>query len=217
MKPVRKNEPLSGLTSFIGFLLSIAGLILLVIFSALHGRTVHIVGLSIFGSGLILLYLTSTIYHLIPKMHRAKTIFRKIDHSMIYILIASTYTPIMLVFPQRERGWSILSIVWGLALVGIIVKMLGKNGKKWFIPFPYIVMGWLGMVALQTLFKSFPQGGIRWLLLGGVLYTSGVVFYVLDSVFPKERLFGMHEMWHLFVIGGSFSHFWLMFKYEVYI
>ncbi len=217
MKPVRKNEPLSSLTSFIGFLLSIVGLILLVIFSALYGKTVHIIGFSIFGSGLILLYLTSTIYHLIPKMHRAKTIFRRIDHSMIYVLIAGTYTPIMLVLPQRGWGWSILSIVWGLALVGIILKMAGTNENKWFIPLPYIAMGWLGIVALQTLFKSFPLGGMWWLLLGGILYTFGVVVFVVDSIFPRERLFGMHEVWHLFVIGASFSHFWFMFKYVLYI
>lgn len=217
MKPVRKNEPLSSLTSFIGFLLSIAGLTLLVIFGALHGRTSHIVGFSIFGSGLILLYLTSTIYHLIPKTHWAKTIFRKIDHSVIYVFIASTYTPIMLVLPQRGWGWSILSIIWGLALVGIILKMAGKNEKKWFIPLPYIVMGWLSMIALPVLLKSFPLGSMWWLLLGGILYTFGVVFFVVDSIFPQERLFGMHEMWHLFVMGGSFSHFWFMFKYVLYI
>lgn len=214
---MRKNEPLSSLTSFIGFLLSIVGLTLLVIFGALYGRTVHIVGFSIFGLGLVLLYLTSTIYHLIPKTHRAKTIFRRIDHSMIYVLIASTYTPIMLVIPQRGWGWSILSIVWGLALVGIILKMVGKNENKWFIPLPYIAMGCLGMVALQPLLKSFPLGGMWWLLLGGILYTFGVVFFVMDGIFPRGRLFGMHEIWHLFVMGGSFSHFWLMLKYMLYI
>lgn len=133
---MRQNEPFSSLTAFVGLLLSIVSLILLIIFSGWYGRTVHIVGFSIFGSGLILLYLTSTIYHLIPKMHRVKTIFRRIDHAMIYVLIASTYTPIMLVLPQRGWGWGILSMSWALAGVGIILKMTWKNEKKWFIPFP---------------------------------------------------------------------------------
>ena len=135
---------------------------------------------------------------------------------MIYVLIASTYTPIMLVLPQRGWGWSILIIIWGIALVGITLKMAGKNGKEWFIPVPYIVMGWMGMITLFIL-KSLPSGGMWWLLLGGILYTSGVVFYVLDSIFPRERFLGMHEIFHFFVIGGSFSHFWFMFKYVLYI
>lgn len=204
--------------SFIGLLLSIAGLALLVIFGALYGRISHIIGFSIFGLGLIPLYLTSTIYHFIPRTHWKKTIFRKIDHSMIYVLIACTYTPIMLLLPQRRWGWSILGIVWGLALVGIILKMAWKNEKKWFIPLPYIVMGWLGITTMpQVLLKSFPLVGMWWLLLSGILYTSGVVFFVLDSIFPRERWFGMHEMWHLFIMAGSFSHFWFMFKYVLYI
>lgn len=214
---MHNNEPLSSLTAFIGFLLSIAGLTLLVVFAALYGRARHVIGFSIFGSGLILLYLVSTVYHFIPKTHRAKEIFRIIDHSMIYIFIASTYTPLVLVLPQRGWGWSLFGIIWGLACFGIILKVMIKNEKTWSVPLPYIAMGWLGIIALPILLKSLPLDGLWWLMLGGILYTLGVVFFTLGRIFPQKGWFGMHEAFHLFVIGGSCSHFWFMFKYVLYM
>lgn len=214
---MRDNEPLSSLTAFIGFFLSIAGLILLVVFAVLFGEARHVVGFSIFGSGLIFLYLTSAVYHFIPKTHWAKEVFRIIDHSMIYIFIASTYTPLALVLPQRGWGWSLFGIIWGLACIGIILKVAIKNEKTWFVPLPYIAMGWLGIIALPVLLKSLPLSGLWWLILGGILYTLGVVFFTLGCIFPQKGWFGMHEAFHLFVIGGSLSHFWFMFKYVLYI
>ncbi|HJZ05092.1 hypothetical protein A2634_04460 [Candidatus Amesbacteria bacterium RIFCSPHIGHO2_01_FULL_48_32] len=217
MNLLRNSEPVSSLTAFIGFLLSIAGLVLLVVFAAHYGQTRHVVGFSIFGSGLILLYLISTIYHLIPKTHWAKEIFRIIDHSMIYIFIASTYTPILLVLPQRGWGWSLFSVVWGLAIIGIALKIAVKNEKAWLIPLPYVALGWLGIIALPVLIKSLPLGGLWWLMWGGTLYTLGVIPFILGRVLPQKSWFGMHELFHLFVIAASFSHFWLMFKYVLYI
>ncbi|MBI4359050.1 MAG: hemolysin III family protein [Candidatus Nealsonbacteria bacterium] len=213
----RNNEPLSSLTAFIGLLLSIAGLVLLVVFAVLYGRTRHVVGFSIFGSGLILLYLVSAVYHLIPKTHRAKEIFRVLDHSMIYLFIASTYTPILLVLPQRGWGWSLFGVIWGLAGIGIALKIMVRNEKTWLVPLPYVVMGWLGIIALPILLKSLSPGALWWLMGGGVLYSLGIVFFVLGRVRPQKGYFGMHEVFHLFVIGASFSHFWLMFRYVLYL
>ena len=217
MNQKHDNEPLSSLTHFIGFLLSIAGLTLLVIFAALYGRAGHIVGFSIFGSGLILLYLASAVYHFVPKARRVKEVFRKIDHIMVYILIASTYTPLLLVLPKRGWGWSLFGIIWSFACAGVLFKILSKNEKRWLAPLLYIIMGWLIIIALPVLLESLPLAGFGWLLLGGILYTLGVVFFAMERVFPRKGWFGMHEVFHLFVMGGSFSHFWFMFKYVLYM
>lgn len=213
----RDNELFSGLSHFVGFLLSIAGLVLLVVFSSIYGNAPQIVGFSIFGSALILLYFASALYHFISKVNPVKEIFRAIDYSMIYVLIAGTYTPIVLSLPERNWGWTIFGIVWGLACVGIILEIKRKNYAKWFAPALYLIMGWLSVFILPLLLKYLPQGGLFWLVLGGVLYTFGVFFFVLENKFPRKGWFGAHEMFHLFVMAGSFSHFWLMFKYVLYI
>ncbi len=214
---MRDNEPLSSLTAFTGFLLSIIGLVLLVALASQSGGVRHIVGFSVFGSGLILLYLVSAIYHLLPKNKRAKEVFRVIDHSMIYILIASTYTPIALLLPQRGWGWSLFGVIWVLASIGIVLKIAIKNEKTWFVPLPYIAMGWLGIISLPILLRSLPWTGLWWLIIGGILYTSGVIFFIRGRISPRRRWFGMHEAFHLFVIAGSFSHFWFMLKYVLYL
>ena len=130
-KQKKENEPLSSITHFIGFLLSISGLIILVVFAALYGTVGHVVGFSIFGSGLILLYLASSIYHFISKAHRMKKAFQRIDHMMIYILIASTYTPLTLVLSERWLGWTLFGVIWGIALVGIMMKIFYTNVFLW--------------------------------------------------------------------------------------
>ncbi|MEK7558313.1 MAG: hemolysin III family protein [Patescibacteria group bacterium] len=211
------NEPISALSHFIGLLFSIAGLALLVVFAVLYGKTGHIVGFSIFGSGLILLYLASATYHFISKTHPAKEIFKTIDYSMIYVLIASTYTPLVLVIPQRGWGWGLFGVIWGLASLGIALSILIKKDKRLLSAVLYITMGWLAVIALPVLLKSLPLEGIWWLVLGGILYTFGVIFLALERIFPRKGWFGMHEVFHIFVMGGSFSHFWFMFKYVLYI
>ena len=211
------NEPLSSLTHFIGFLLSIAGLVLLVVYASLYGEIAQVVGFSIFGSGLILLYLSSAIYHLISREHSAKGIFRVIDYSMIYVLIAATYTPIMLSIPERGWGWSIFGILWGFAFIGIVLEIKRKGNIKWLPPVLFLTMGWLSVIVLPVLMEYLPSGGIWWLALGGVFYTAGVIFFILEKKFPRNGWFGMHEIFHLFVMAGSLSHFWFMFKYVLYI
>lgn len=213
----RDNELFSSLSHFSGFLISIAGLVLLIVFGSLYGEVGHIVGFTIFGSGLILLYLSSAIYHFISKSHPAKRIFQKIDHAMIYFLIASTYTPLSLVIPNRGLGWTLFGVIWGVAVVGILLKIFYKNEKKWLASVLYLFMGWFILGFLPTLKLLMTPAALWWLAIGGVFYTLGVVFFTLERKFPRKSWLGLHEIFHLFVMAGSFSHFWFMFKYVLQI
>lgn len=217
MKLNNHNEPLSSLTHFVAMLLSIAGLTLLTVFASLYSSAWHIVAFSIFGASLVLLYLASSFYHIAPSHHKIKRILQKIDHSMIYVLIAGTYTPICLVPLRGGWGWSIFGVIWGLAILGIILKTTSKKIKGWFSALFYILIGWLILIAFLPLMESLPAHGLGWLVAGGISYTLGTIFFGLDHIVPRTRWFGMHEVFHLFVIGGSFSHFWVMFKYVLYI
>ncbi len=214
---IGNNEWVSSLTHFLGALFSVAGLVLLVIFSAMYGSVGKTIGFSIFGAGLILLYLSSAVYHIISRKHRAKAIFKKIDHAMIYVLIVSTYTPLMLAIPERGLGWAMFGIVWGLALVGILHKIFQKTEGNIISSALFIFMGWISVFMIPTLLNSIPAIGIWWLAIGGIFYTAGAVFFALEKKFPREGHFGMHEIFHLFVMAGSFSHFWFMFRYVLYI
>lgn len=152
----------------------------------------------------------------ICKTSRSKEIFRKIDHSMIYILIAGTYTPITLVLLRGALGWTIFGIIWALAISGVIIKANGFKIKKWISTGIYILMGWMIVIPFYPLSKTIPSEGLWWLFIGGISYTIGTIFFALDTVIPKRRWFSMHDIFHLFVIAGSFSHFWLMFRYVLY-
>lgn len=213
----QNNEPISCLTHFIGVILSIAGLVIMVIFASFRGTVWHIVGFSIFGLSLILLYLSSTLYHFFSKEKNIKNIFQKIDHSMIFVLIAGTYTPICLTIDNRTSGWILFGLIWGTALFGIIVKAFGIKIKKWVSTLNYVLMGWMAVLIIKPLLEWLHFNGFFWLLLGGILYTVGAIFYSLEYKVKKTRWFGMHEIFHLFVLGGSFCHFWLMLKYVVYL
>ena len=211
------NEPVSSLTHFAAAILSVAGLTMLVVFSSLYGSIEKTVGFSIFGAGLILLYVASAVYHFISRESRAKAIFKIIDYSMIYVLIASTYTPLMLALPHASLGWALFGIVWGLALVGIVFKISLNTERDWLSPTLFIFMGWLSLITIPILLRSVPLIGIWWLVAGGFFYTAGVVFFALEKRFTRTGWFGMHEVFHLFVMGGSFSHFWFMFRYVLYM
>lgn len=212
----KQNEPGSATIHLIGLLLSIAALTLLVVFAAIYSTAWHVVGFSIFGTSLILLYLASTLYHFFHVTSKAKEIFKKIDHAMIHILIAGTYTPICLVAIRGAWGWSLFGIIWGLAITGILLKIL-INIKPWISAMIYLFMGWIIIIAFVPLGKSIPSEGLWWLFAGGIFYTIGVLLLGLDRIVPRTRWFGMHEIFHIFVLAGSFSHFWLMLKYILYI
>jgi hemolysin III len=213
MKLFEKNEPFSAITHLIAALLSIAALTLMIIFAADYGRATHVVGFSIFGASLIFLYFTSAIYHFFPRETKIKRIFQRIDHSMIYVLIAGTYTPIALLMPNRIWGWTIFGIIWGFAIFGIIIKSTGIKIKEWMSVALYIAMGWLAILPIRQLLQWLSFEAFMWLLVGGIFYTTGCIFFALERFLPRKKWFGMHEVFHLFVISGSFCHFWLMMNY----
>lgn len=207
-----KNEPISSLTHLIGFLLAVAGLVLLVVFAARHGNAWAIVAFSIFGTSMILLYLFSTIYHFLPSPGRAKEVFHRIDKSVIYVLIAGTYTAVCLTVLRGWWGWSLFGAIWALAIFGVVLSSAAKI-KGWLSTALYLVMGWLGVIAISPLVSTLPSQGLWWLVAGGVFYTLGAAFFSLDAVVPRTRWVGMHEVFHVLVIAGSFSHFWLLLNY----
>lgn len=199
------EEITNSITHGIGVLLSIAGLVVLVITASFHGDVWHIVSFSIFGSTLIILYLASTLYHSISNP-LVKVGLRKFDHSAIFLLIAGTYTPFLLVHLRGALGWSLLGVIWTLAATGIVTKLFCIQQAKKVSVGLYLFMGWLCLIALHGLMRELPSASISLLIAGGVFYTVGVVFY------SWKRLPHHHAVWHLFVLGGSISHFFSVLK-----
>ena len=197
---MKNDEVLNSVTHILGAALALAGLIVLVVSASLRGDVWRIVSFSVYGATLFLLYLSSSLYH--STSGRAKKIFRMIDHQSIYLLIAGTYTPFTLVPLRGAWGWSIFGVIWGLAVFGIILDALHKKGNRLPQLIIYILMGWLIVIALGPLLRALPPAGVAWLMAGGVFYTFGVAFYVMDTRFPH-----FHGVWHLFVLAGSVCHY----------
>lgn len=204
---------MSGLTHVIGAILSVIGFIMLIQRAIDPFDPWKVATFSVFGSGLFLLYTASTLYHWIPVSERMESILKRLDHMMIYILIASTYTPICLIPLRGPWGWSLFGIIWSLALFGILWKLFQFKFSNWFSTVYYVFMGWISMVAFWPLIQTLQIGAIVWLFAGGLFYTFGVIFYALDKQKSPRRGFGFHEIWHLFVLAGSGSHFWVMYRY----
>ena len=209
----KKPDVFSGVSHLIGAVLSLAALVALVTVAAHYGSVWHVVSFAIFGASLIMLYTASTLYHLIPAGPKWITILRKLDHSMIFVLIAGSYTPYCLVALRGPWGYGLLAAVWGIAALGIVLKIFWLGAPRWLYTGFYLFMGWLVVVAIVPLVQNVPRQALLWLAVGGLLYTVGAVFY--GTKWPKLRpgVFGFHEIWHLFVIGGSFAHFWSVFRY----
>jgi len=194
------EEIASSVTHGVGVALGVAALCVLVTFAAFRGDTWRVVSFAIYGSSLVLLYLFSTFYHAI-RNPRLKLLFRYLDHSAIYLLIAGSYTPFLLVKMRGPWGWSLFGTIWGLAILGIALNFVLMGRSRMLAGLVYIGMGWLVVVAIKPLVATIPPGGIAWLVAGGLSYTFGVVFYV------AKRLPFNHAIWHLFVLAGSACHF----------
>jgi hemolysin III len=205
------KDPISALTHMIGFFLAIPCAVLLIVQAARYATVWHVVSFSIFGGTLILLYLASTIYHMLPISERASEILRKLDHMMIFVLIAGTYTPICLVPLRGAWGWSILGLVWTFAIAGIILKAVWFKAPRWLSTTLYVTMGWVALIAIYPLVKTVPPIGVWLLFLGGVTYTIGAVIYAVKWPKLHFKWFGFHELFHLFVMGGSAFHIVMMF------
>ena len=201
------EEIANSVTHGVGALLAVAGVTVLVTLAARRGTAWHVVACSVFGATLVLLYLASTLYHAIP-FPRAKRVFRVLDHGGILFLIAGTYTPFTLVTLRGPWGWSLFGIVWGLAVLGIMLDLFMPRRRTLAVAL-YLVMGWAVVVALRPLVGAMATGGVVLLVVGGVAYTAGVAFYVW------RRLPYHHALWHGFVLAGSAAHFFAVLLYVV--
>ena len=200
------NEIANAVTHGIGTGLAAAALVLLIIFASIHGDAWHIVSFSIYGATLVILYLSSTLYHSFQR-EKLKYILKIIDHSAIFLLIAGTYTPFTLVTLRGPLGWTLFGIIWGLALAGVLFKAFFVNRFAILSTCFYIVMGWLIIGSIKPLINNLPGGGLVLLVAGGVFYTAGIFFYA------RTRNLFNHAVWHLFVLGGSICHFFSVLFY----
>ena len=202
----RREEMLNTLTHFVGAILSVVALVLLMSKAMRYGTATNVVGVGVFGCALISMYGASSLYHGVKKP-KLKRFLRKIDHLNIYFLIAGTYTPIALIALNGVYGWIIFSILWGAALLGLVYKLV-FFGDGWLSTALYVLMGWTALGFIVQIIQALPVGCIMWIVLGGLMYTSGVIFYMLD-----EKIEFCHFLWHLFVLAGSAMHFFAIYLY----
>ena len=202
------GEKFNAVTHLVGAVLALGGSVVLVVLAALEGDSWKLVSVSVYGLTLVLLYSFSTLYHSLRG--RAKLILRKLDHHSIYWLIAGSYTPFCLVTLRGPCGWSLLAAVWGLALLGSLQELRSNAGTRRLSLVIYVVMGWVALVALVPLVKVLGPGGFAWVAAGGLFYSIGIVFFVLDT-----RLTHAHGIWHVFVLAGSAAHYVAILVYVV--
>lgn len=194
------EEIANSVTHGIGLCLSLAGLAILVALASLHGGAIHVVSCAVYGSTLVAMYATSTLYHS-ARSPRAKRVLKILDHCSIYLLIAGTYTPFTLVTLRGGWGWTLFGVVWGMSVLGILFKAFLVHRFPVVSTLIYLTMGWLVVVAVEPLLRLTPRGALLWLVAGGIAYTAGTAFYMW------KRLPYSHAVWHLFVLGGSACHY----------
>jgi hemolysin III len=202
------REPVNGLTHFFAAILAFLGLVFLLVKG--WGNGLREAAYLIYGVSLILLFSASAAYHLADSNNQVIASLRKLDHTAIYLLIAGSYTPICLSFFQGFWRLGLLAIVWAFALAGIIVKLFTIRAPRWVTAGIYLVMGWLSVLAVGEILRTMPVGALIWLVIGGLFYTIGAVIYITKKMDFKPGIFGFHEVWHIFVILGAFSHFLLI-------
>ena len=200
-RPQSHGEEIANSVSHgVGFLATVASAPVLVLSAVRHGGVARIVGASVFAATMVLLYLTSTLYHALPR-NRAKRVFQVLDHAAIFLMIAGTYTPFTLGVLRGTWGWTLFGLVWSLALAGVVLTAVGGVRYPKLTTGLYLAMGWLILIAAKPLWLRMPSEGLLWLLAGGIAYTVGVVFYA------AKRVRYSHFIWHLFVIAGTACHF----------
>jgi hemolysin III len=208
---LKLREPFNGLSHLLGALLGVAALVVLVCLAP--DKPWHVSGFAIYGATLILLYTASALYHSLPVSDRGVKRLLLFDRVGIYLLIAGTYTPLCLVPLRGAWGWSLLGIVWGLALFGGLCEILWRGAPQWITTGLYLVMGWLAVFAFGPLMRTLTGAGLNWLVAGGILYTVGAVVCLTQRPRLWPGAFGAHELWHLFVLGGSACHFVVMVRF----
>ena len=199
-----KGEIFNSISHLVGAILALIGASVLITIATLEGNTLKIVSYSVYSVTLFLLYLASTLYH--SFQGRAKDVFQRVDHLAIYLLIAGTYTPFALVAIKGSTGWWLFGVIWAFAIIGMIIENIPIKGPRVLPIIIYLVMGWACVFTLDSMMAGMSEIGFTFLVSGGIVYSAGVVFYVLDRWFPW-----CHEIWHLFVIGGSACHYFAIF------
>ena len=209
------KDPGSALTHFIAMILALFAATPLLIKASRTPDHTHMMTLTVFIFSMILLYAASTIYHTLDISPKVNQILRKVDHMMIFILIAGTYTPVCAIVLGDKTGWMLLALVWGIAIVGIIINALWITCPKWFSSLIYIAMGWVCILAIGKIVAALPARAFGWLLAGGIIYTMGGIIYALKlPIFDaRHKHFGSHEIFHLFVMGGSFCHYIVIYAF----
>lgn len=207
------REPVNGIIHLAGALLALVALGFLVGMAAAHGKVLHLVAFLIFGLSLVALYTSSALYHLLPLSARGVERLRRLDHIMIFFLIAGTYTPFGLIALHGGWRWGILGTVWGLAIAGMIMKFVWLDAPVWFSTALYLLQGWIAVAALPVLLQALPAGAFFWLTLGGIVYSLGAVIFAIDKPIIRRGVFEAHELWHVCVLVGSACHVWTIGRY----
>jgi hemolysin III len=206
----------SAMTHLLGAFLSVIGTIIFIVNTVSPFRPWHFATLLTFGIGLILLYSASTVYHWAKISEEGIKQLKRIDHIMIFVLIAASYTPISLLAMRDNWGWPLFIAAWSIALAGVFIKIFWLDAPRWFSTTLYLAMGWLVVIAIYPLIQSTPAGALYWITVGGIFYTVGGVIYGIKKPDPFPGVFGFHEIFHLFVLMGSASHWWAMYRYLLY-
>ncbi|URZ01474.1 PAQR family membrane homeostasis protein TrhA [Clostridium felsineum] len=209
------KDPVSGITHLLGAILSIVALLFMLRHSLIISNTVSIVASIIFGISLIFLYSASAVYHLVNVSKKVNMFLRKVDHMMIFVLIAGTYTPICLITLRGKLGNTILYLIWGVAILGIVLKLVWFNAPRWLYTLFYIAMGWIVVFAFAPISKIMAVPGIVFMVLGGIVYSMGGIIYGLKWPVRNAKYFGFHEIFHLFVMAGSLFHFIMIYNYVI--
>lgn len=207
------REPVNGLTHGLGALLAMVGLVLLVNDAIMAKSAPHIIAFSIFGLSMVLLYTASSLYHSLNVKEKTLELLKKLDHAMIYVLIAGSYTPVCLLVLEGSWKWGLFITIWALAFIGIIKKFTWTSAPRWISTLFYLGMGWLAVIIFPTLWERLPVAFMIWLGIGGLAYTLGAIIYGIKKPNLIPEWFGFHELWHLFVLAGTFSHFWAFYQY----
>lgn len=207
------REPINSMSHLVGVVLSMVGLIILVVKSVQAGGIVHLLAALVFGLSLILLYTSSMIYHGVVSSVEVIRLLRKIDHCMIYVLIAGTYTPVCLLTLQGKLGIGLLIAVWSLAILGIVLKLVWFDAPRWLYTGFYLLLGWLAVFFIYPISLALPGQGVFLLVLGGLFYTAGSIFYALKPQRLRLWKLGFHEIFHFFILAGSITHYLFVYFY----
>lgn len=212
---LKLKDPGSAITHFIAMIAAIGASVPLLLKASRGTEKLHVLALAIFIDSMILLYAASTLYHTLDISEKVNRILKKIDHMMIFVLIAGTYTPVCMIVLGNKTGWMLLGLVWGIAAAGILLQMIWIDCPKWFSSIIYIAMGWICVLAMTQLVAALQGAAFWWLLSGGIIYTIGGVIYALKlPIFNKKhKNFGSHEIFHLFVMAGSLCHYIMMYQF----